>query len=129
MPFVPTPEVCDENFPFLLTTGRTLYQFNAGTMTQRTPNALLRANDTLDMAPSDAARLSLEQGDLISIRSRHGETCLPMRIDPRVCPGELFATFHTETAALNRVTGPHRDSRVMTPEYKVVAVALEKKPR
>jgi predicted molibdopterin-dependent oxidoreductase YjgC len=38
----------------------------------------------------------------------------------------LFATFHTAHAFLNRLTGPARDSIVLTPEYKVVAVRIEK---
>ena len=40
--------------------------------------------------------------------------------------GELFATFHTAEAALNRLTSPGRDKQTMTPEYKVVAVRVEK---
>jgi formate dehydrogenase major subunit len=39
--YQPTQETTDAEFPFLLTTGRTLHQFNAGTMTARTSNALL----------------------------------------------------------------------------------------
>jgi formate dehydrogenase major subunit len=35
--FEATVETPTAEFPFLLTTGRTLYQFNAGTMTMRTP--------------------------------------------------------------------------------------------
>jgi formate dehydrogenase major subunit len=58
--FTATPEKPSGDLPFLLTTGRTLYQFNAGTMTMRTPNALLRSCDTLDMAQADAARLMLQ---------------------------------------------------------------------
>jgi formate dehydrogenase major subunit len=124
--FEPTPEVPGAEFPFLLTTGRSLYQFNAGTMTMRTPNAMLRPADTLDIAPEDAAHLGLHDGDRVRVRSRHGGTELPVRSDARVRPGQLFATFHTAAAFLNCVTGPHRDGRVQTPEYKVTAVRIEK---
>ena len=41
-------------------------------------------------------------------------------------PGELFATFHAAEVFLNQLTSPHRDNVVMTPEYKVVAVAVER---
>jgi predicted molibdopterin-dependent oxidoreductase YjgC len=41
-------------------------------------------------------------------------------------PGQLFATFHTVAAGLNEVTSPHRDHHEGTPEYKVVAVRLER---
>jgi formate dehydrogenase major subunit len=53
--FAPTPEQVDATFPFLLTTGRTLYQFNAATMTGRTLNVVLRPTDLLEMAADDAA--------------------------------------------------------------------------
>jgi formate dehydrogenase major subunit len=43
----PTKELTTDEFPFLLTTGRTLHQFNAGTMTMRTPNRKLRPTDLL----------------------------------------------------------------------------------
>jgi len=110
----------------LLTTGRTLYQFNAGTMTMRTPNAKLRETDTLDIAPADAERLKLRDGDQVRVRSRHGEAVMPLNLDTRVKPGELFATFHAAEVFVNHLTSPHRGNVVMTPEYKVVAVAVER---
>ncbi len=124
--YAASEEAACAEFPFLLTTGRTLYQFNAGTMTRRTPNALLRTTDTLDLAPADAERLSLRDGDQVLVRSRHGKAVMPIRVDVRVKPGELFATFHAVESHLNQVTGPGRDHVTMTPEYKVVAVAVEK---
>jgi len=124
--FAATAEATTIEFPFLLTTGRTLYQFNAGTMTMRTPNAKLRQTDTLDISPADAARLNLNGGDRVRVRSRHGEAAIPLRLDPRVKPGELFATFHAAEVFLNHLTSPHRDNVVMTPEYKVVAVSVER---
>jgi formate dehydrogenase major subunit len=124
--FTATKETTSPEFPFLLTTGRTLYQFNAGTMTMRTANAELRPADTLDISPEDAKRLALQDGESVRVRSRHGEAVLPVRTDPSVKPGELFATFHTTQVFLNRLTGPECDSLVDTPAYKVVAVAVER---
>ena len=124
--FDATIETANEAFPFLLTTGRTLYQFNAGTMTMRTPNVLLRGTDTLDVAPADAEHLHVHDGDRVRVRSRHGEAFMPVRVDGRVKQGELFATFHAASVFLNNLTSPHRDKVVMTPEYKVVAVNLER---
>jgi formate dehydrogenase major subunit len=118
-------ETTSPEFPFLLTTGRTLYQFNAGTMTMRTANAGLRPTDTLDICPEDARRLSLQNGGSVRVRSRYGEAVLPARISPSVKPGELFATFHTSHVFLNHLTGPARDNMVQTPEYKIVAVRIE----
>jgi formate dehydrogenase major subunit len=124
--FKATEEKTSPEFPFLLTTGRTLYQFNAGTMTMRTPNTRFRPTDTLDVSVEDAVRLALRDGELVLVRSRHGEAVLPVRIDPALKPGELFSTFHTTRAFMNRVTGVERDSVVDTPEYKVTAVDVEK---
>ncbi|HEX6622925.1 MAG TPA: formate dehydrogenase subunit alpha [Pyrinomonadaceae bacterium] len=126
VPFRPTPETTDGEYPFLLITGRTLYPFNAGTMTMRTPNASLRPADTLDMHPDDARRLALRKGERVRVRSRYGEAVLPINLTNAVKRGELFATFHTPEVFLNRVTGPRRDRFVKAPEYKVTAVRIEK---
>ncbi len=117
----PTPE-----FPLLLITGRTLYAYNAGTMTDRTKNLELRPIDTLDLHPLDAEVLDIADGDLLRIVSHWGEASLPARRDPRVKPGEVFCTFHTPSARVNRLLGPHRDNKVNTPAYKRTAVRLEK---
>ena len=124
--YTPTPETINEEFPFVLVTGRTLYQFNAGTMTQRTPNAELYSADYLDISLEDASRLSLADREMILLRSRYGQARLPARISATVKPGLLFATFHTVKAAVNFVTGRMRDRHVQTPEYKVTAVRIEK---
>ena len=123
--FNATKETVIDEFPFLLTTGRALYQFGAGTMTMRTPNAVLRPADLLDIHPADAARLGLHEGDRVKVRSRHGEATLALHLSPAMKPGELFATFQTAKVLLNYLTSPHRDRFVQTPEFKVTAVCLE----
>lgn len=122
----PTEETTSPEYPFLLTTGRTLHQFNAGTMTRRTPNSILRPSDLVEMAPADAARLSFIDGQQIRLVSRYGAALLPLQISERVKPGELFATFHTSEVFLNHVIGPHRERFAGAPEYKVTAVNLER---
>jgi formate dehydrogenase major subunit len=124
--FHKSTEAATPIYPFLLSTGRTLYQFNAGTMTMRTPNRELRAADTLDISPADAARLALEEGEAVRVTSRQGAVEIPLHIDPRVKEGELFATFHTGETGLNHLVGQGRDKQAMTPEYKVVAVRIDK---
>ena len=126
IPYRPTKETTIDEFPLLLTTGRTLYQFNAGTMTRRTRNLELLPTDFLEMAPEDAEKFQLKSGDRVRVRSRYGEATLPVMISRMIRPGELFATFHDASVSLNQVTGPHRDKYVDTPEYKVTAVSIEK---
>lgn len=124
--FRPTKETTDAEFPFLLTTGRTLYHFNAGTMTGRTPNNALRPSDLLEISMPDALALGVESGETVRLVSRHGEARLPLHVNDAVKRGELFATFHRPDIFLNHVTGPTRDRFVLAPEYKVTAVRIEK---
>jgi formate dehydrogenase major subunit len=125
----PTEETVNDEFPFLLNTGRKLYQFNAGTMTARTPNHELQPTDHLEICREDAERLQVESGQSVRVRSRYGEASMPIRITSTVRPGELFATFHFAEVFLNRVTSPHRDRYVKSPEYKVTAVRIEKETK
>jgi formate dehydrogenase major subunit len=120
-----TPEQTSTEYPLLLITGRTLYQFNAGTMTDRTRNRELRPSDLLDISPDDAADVGVANGAHVRIVSRYGEAVLPVQISPTVSRGRLFATFASRDVFLNFVTGPHRDPIVGTPEYKVTAVRVE----
>jgi formate dehydrogenase major subunit len=124
----PSPEQPSPDYPFVLITGRHLYQFNAGTMTNRSANSVLRPRDTLDVSPADAARMSVGDGEVVRVESRHGEARLPVRIDPSVRSGELFATFHSPESFVNRVTGEGRDSITHTPEYKRTAVRIRRGP-
>ena len=121
-----TKETTTPEFPFLLTTGRTLYQFNAGTMTSRTRNVELRPRDFLNISPRDAERLGLRDGECARIRSRYGSAALPVKISDEIGEGELFATFHTPEVFLNLITSPGRDGMTGTPEYKRTAVQIQK---
>jgi formate dehydrogenase major subunit len=123
---LPLQEPTTKEYPLLLVTGRTLYAYNAGTMTDRTKNLDLRPIDTLDLHPDDAEKLGISDGDELRIVSAWGEAQLPARRDPRVKRGEVFATFHTPAAHVNRLLGPHRDNKVNTPAYKRTAVRLER---
>jgi formate dehydrogenase major subunit len=122
----PSPEHVDDTYPFLLTTGRSLYQFNAATMSDRSLNHVLRPSDLLDMAPPDADRLGFAEGEAVRIVSRYGEATLPLHRNEAIMAGQLFATFHSAGAKVNMITGPHRDGSVGTPEYKLTAVRLER---
>jgi formate dehydrogenase major subunit len=125
VPFVRTAEAVSEEFPYLLITGRTLYQFNAGTMTRRTPNRVLREHDDVHVSPDDAGRLQVAEGARVRLRSRYGEAIVPVRIDASVPAGQLFTTFHCADAMINELTGNERDRDVGTPEYKVTAVRID----
>ena len=97
-------------------------------MTLRTYNKELHPADFLDVAPKDAERLELRDGEKVRLRSRYGSADLPVRINSAVKQGELFATFHTAEVFLNNITSPYRDRYVLSPEYKVTAVRIDKIP-
>lgn len=122
----PTTEVVSDEFPFLLTTGRTLDHFNAGTMTMRTPNRELRPTDLLMISSEDSTDLALASGETVRLTSRYGEAVLPVEITDKVRAGELFATFHDPKIFLNYATGPTRDRFTQAPEYKVTAVRVDR---
>jgi len=125
IPFRPTPEQPTDEYPMLLNTGRSLYQFNAGTMISRASSNVLFLRDEVQISFDDALAFGIEDGKSMRLRSRYGSATLTARVGDLVRRGELFATFHTPEAFVNRLTGPHRDAVVDTPEYKVTAVAIE----
>jgi formate dehydrogenase major subunit len=121
----PTDEKTSAEFPFCLITGRTLYQFNAGTMTARSKAAQFQACDRLQISAEDAGRLGIVDGQNVRIISPYGEAKVAATISDAVAVGELFATFQSPDLWINMLTGPHRDRFVQTPEYKVTAVRIE----
>jgi formate dehydrogenase major subunit len=124
--YTPTSENVSSEYPFILITGRILYQFNAGTMTLRTANKILHREDFLYISHEDAQRLGLRDADHVRIRSAYGVTTLSVLISDTVRSGELFTTFHTPEVYINKITNPNIDRYASTPEYKVTAVDVEK---
>jgi formate dehydrogenase major subunit len=123
--FRPPGSATSEEYPFLLNSGRTLYQFNAGTMTQHTPNRLLHPQDRLDISLADAERLGVNDGARVRAVSAQGEAEFTARINPDIREGELFATFHHPEQFLNEITSAARDGLTDAPEYKVTAIRVE----
>ena len=70
--YVPTTEKVNKRFPFLLTTGRILSQYNVGAQTRRTANTGWHDKDLLEVHPHDAEDRGIENGDLVEIKSRAG---------------------------------------------------------
>jgi formate dehydrogenase major subunit len=127
--FVPTDERTTGRFPLILTTGRILTQYNVGAQTARTENNVWHPEDILDIHPLDAENRGINEGDLVSLTSRAGETTLKARISERMQPGVVYTTFHHMFTGANVVTTEFEDWATGCPEYKVTAVqvALAKK--
>jgi formate dehydrogenase major subunit len=121
-----TSEQTTTEYPLLLITGRSLYQFNAATMTGRTLNNELRPSDLLDISTDDGVSLGVSDGERVRVVSRYGSAMLPVRLSAQVARGQLFATFQTGEFHVNALTGSNRDPVTDTPEYKVTAVRVER---
>ena len=122
--FIPTEERSTERFPLILTTGRILSQYNVGAQTRRTANNVWHQEDILDIHPLDAENRGINDGDLVSLASRAGETTLRARVSERMQPGVVYTTFHHAVTGANVVTTEFSDWATSCPEYKVTAVQV-----
>ena len=123
-PYLPPGEQSDAEFPFLLITGRRAEHYNSGSMTRRTENLRLLAEESVDLAPGDAAALGLADGDPVRLGSRHGTAVLRVRVTDDQERGQVFAGFHFPGSAVNSLTSPVQDEVTGCPEYKLTAVRL-----
>ncbi|MFT4520148.1 MAG: formate dehydrogenase major subunit [Halioglobus sp.] len=124
--YVATDEKVNKRFPFLLTTGRILSQYNVGAQTRRTPNIDWHDKDVLEIHPHDAEDRGIVDGDLVQVKSRAGDTVLTADLTERVQPGVVYTTFHHPESGANVVTTDNSDWATNCPEYKVTAVQLNK---
>ncbi len=120
----PSAEIPSDDYPFLMNTGRTLYHFNAATMTGRTRNSELQRDDWIQIHPKDADPLGILDGAPVLVETRHGQFPAHAWITEVVRSGECFSVFHNPEAFVNRATGSGRDNFTETPEYKVTAARI-----
>jgi formate dehydrogenase (coenzyme F420) alpha subunit len=125
----PPAELPDDEFPFVLTTGRTYFHWHTGTMTRRT-HLLDREERTafVEINPDDAARFGLRERDEVAVSSRRGEVRARARVTGVVVPGVLFMPFHFAEGAANALTNNVLDPESHIPEYKVCAVRIRRLP-
>jgi len=123
-PYMPTDERTSRRYPLILTTGRTLTQYNVGAQTRRTPNAAFHVEDVLEIHPADAELRGIADGEQATLASRVGSTTLRARITERVPPGVVYTTFHHPVSGANVVTTEYSDWATNCPEYKVTAVEV-----
>ena len=122
--YVPTDEKTGPRFPLILTTGRTLSQYNVGAQTRRTANVVWHEEDVLEIHPHDAEQRGVRTGDWVRLTSRAGETSLRATVTDRVAPGVVYTTFHHPLTQANVVTTDYSDWATNCPEYKVTAVQV-----
>lgn len=124
--WTPPAEVPDDEYPFVLSTGRRLYHYHTRTQTGRSEglNDLL-GEETADISRMDADALGVRHGDMVRIISRRGEVSVRANVTDRVPRGVIWMAFHFREACANWLTNPAYDPDTLTAEYKACAVRVE----
>jgi formate dehydrogenase alpha subunit len=125
--YVPPAEVPDEEYPFILTTGRVAFQYHTRTMTKRIPTLEREAPKAfLEMNLKDARRLRVRDGSMVAVESRRGQLRLPVLLSSVVPEGVVFSTFHYSEANINELTTSAVDPVAKIPELKSCAVSIRR---
>jgi len=120
-------ELPDEEYPFILTTGRIIFHFHTGTMTRKT-DLLNKEVPTgyVEISRKDAEKLGIANEELVSVQTRRGKIEIKALITARVSEGVIFIPFHFAECAANVLTNPALDPKAKIPEFKVCAAKLQK---
>ncbi len=126
--YKPSVEQTDKEFPFILTTGRLLFQYHTGGMTRRVkPINAVSPEAYIEINPVDAQALAIEEGSKVKVSSRRGSITVKALISKRPAKGVVFVPFHFKEAAANVLTSSTSlDPVAKIPSFKVSAVRLEK---
>lgn len=125
--FKPSNELPDDEYPFILTTGRILYQYNAAAMTSRSAGLMEIAGEGfIEVNFKDAERLGISNGEKIEVSSRRGKITATARVGRKVSQGETWMPFHFPDSPVNELTNAALDEYARIPEYKVCAVNISR---
>jgi formate dehydrogenase alpha subunit len=122
--YVPSVEMPDEEYPFILTTGRLLEHWHGGTLTRHSKLDDLYPHARIEINPADAARLKIEDDQAVRVSSRRGTIVLRAWVTQRTTVGVVFVPMHFAEAAANLLTIDALDPLAKIPEYKACAVRI-----
>jgi formate dehydrogenase alpha subunit len=118
-------EMPDEEYPLLLTTGRVVMHYNAGSMTRRTASLLKRSPELfVEVNPSDAKKLGISADEKVKISTKRGDTTAKTTITHSIPPGVVFMPFHF--SGTNALVVEALDEKAKIPEFKVAACRIDK---
>jgi formate dehydrogenase major subunit len=124
--FAPAHELPDDEYPFVLNTGRLLEHWHTGTMTRRaTALDALQPQPFVEVHPADLTRMGCADRSEVTVRSRRGSIRLTAVASTHVAAGCVFIPFHFREAAANILTIDELDPFGKIPEFKFCAVRLE----
>ena len=122
---IPAAEKPDSEYPLVLITGRQLEHWHTGSMTRRsTVLDAIEPMATASLHGDELARLGVEPGALVGIRSRRGMLQVRVRRDDGTPRGTVFMPFAYVEAAANLLTNAALDPFGKIPEFKYCAVAV-----
>ena len=122
--FVPVVELPDDEYPFILTTGRVLEHWHGGTMTRHSQLNALYPEALAQINPVDAEMLGIVDGQPVRLATRRGEIILRAEVSEKTSAGVVFIPFHFVEAAANLLTNDALDPEARIPEYKACAVQV-----
>lgn len=126
VPYVPPPELPDEEYPFILTTGRILFHYHTVLSHKSKGLKEFYPEGVLAINPGDAQRLGIKEGDgVVEVSSRRGKVLVKAKISDTLQPGLVFMTFHFKEAAANLLTLDALDPISKIPGFKVCAVKIK----
>ncbi|MDH4130853.1 MAG: formate dehydrogenase subunit alpha [Gemmatimonadota bacterium] len=124
--FLPPSELPDDQFPFVLNTGRQMYHWHTGTMTRRSEGLDSREPvPIVEVSREDAATLGVGEGDTVRVTSRRGSLLIAVRVSERQAQGQVFIPMHFREAAANLLTNPALDPYAKIASFKISAVRIE----
>ncbi|MDI6877432.1 MAG: formate dehydrogenase subunit alpha [Methanomicrobiales archaeon] len=127
--FKPPAEVPDAQYPFVLTTGRCIWQWHTGTMTRRSESLEKEApTGWIEINVEDARELGIKDGEAVKAITRRGEVKVPAKVTKDIKKGVMFMPFHYKECAANVLTNNALDPIAKIPEFKACAVRVEKIP-
>ena len=126
--FKPPAELPDDEYPYVLTTGRSIFHYHTGSMTRRTE----KLNDEVqggfvEVNPEDAGKAGVRDKDLVTLTTRRGTIEARAKVTDDVPSGLLFVPFHFADSCANVLTNPALDPGCKCAETKVCAVKMEVK--
>ena len=126
-PFINADELPDNEFNYILITGRQLEHWHTGSMTRRASMLNEIEPDPIsNMCLSDMTKLGVKEGDLISVESRRGQIDVYVRRDDGLQQGQIFIPFCYVESAANLLTNAALDPDAKIPEFKFCAVKIRK---
>jgi predicted molibdopterin-dependent oxidoreductase YjgC len=116
-----------KKFPFVLSTGRQLYQFHTGTMTRKSA-VINQVSPTgyVELNTEDAKKLNISDGDTVEVISHRGNVTTLAKVTDNIEIGWLFMPFHFSEGPANILTIDALDPIAKIPEYKTCAATIRK---